>query len=842
MGVHRVRAVVSKAIIASAFLVAGAHTAAAQYSAQILLPPSGFPQGAFTRGYAMNESGQVFGEVVLSSTDRRPVLWTDGVGEALPIPDGYYWSGAFDPLGYQFVNDSGLVVSRLRIANGVPNSNWDESRVVVWQNGVPQVLQPPDSCGQSDTGHQFVAPWGLNNPGHILFATFGDNLCGRLWLWNGSGSQVVFDINTPPTFGFTPARTHLNDADHVAIDRLPGSPTCDSNGTIAGILTGAQFTPITGAGALQINNHDHVLLYCTVGGQSFLKLWDGAALVDLGFGGAASMNDLGQVVFLTGVNNEQGPKIYKDGVVSDLQLPMFPQTVGIASGSLVNSSGQIVISEVLMLPNGGVTDQAVLFTPRTPVITWSTPADITYGTALGPAQLNATANVPGTFAYTPAAGTVLNAGPGQTLSLTFTPSNLTLYDPTAVSTNINVLPAPLTVAADDATKFFGAPLPSFSASFTGFVNGDGPGSLAGPLSLTTAATATSPVGTYPIVASGVSSPNYTIGFLPGTLTIAPANTTTTAFAFPTAAGLLQPVILVAQVGPVAPGAGVPDGPLQFKDGSALLGTATLSNGLAFLLANGLTSGAHTITAEYAGSSSFASSTSPSVGVTIQPAAASTFTLLFPLTAPQASGQPAVFAALVIRLGPGATPTGTVQFTDGTTVLGAAPLSGGVAIFSTSALGAGLHTIGARYNGGAGLAASSASPVLQTIYTGAPPAATTTTLAVSPSPSTVDQPVTFTATVTGGATTGEVYFYVDGFALGRAPLTNVGGSFQASLTLSSFLSAGIHVVSAVYGGSAGFAASTLLVPAFQVIQPPVGAGSATASVSDLEAAIGTVLRK
>jgi hypothetical protein len=45
-------------------------------------------------------------------------------------------------------------------------------------------------------------------------------------------------------------------------------------------------------------------------------------------------------------------------------------------------------------------------------ITWSAPADITYGTALSATQLNATANVPGTFVYEPAAGTVLNASAG----------------------------------------------------------------------------------------------------------------------------------------------------------------------------------------------------------------------------------------------------------------------------------------------------------------------------------------------------------------------------------------------------------------------------------------------
>ena len=69
----------------------------------------------------------------------------------------------------------------------------------------------------------------------------------------------------------------------------------------------------------------------------------------------------------------------------------------------------------------------------TPSIAWSTPAAITYGTALSAVQLNATASVPGTFAYTPAAGTVLNAG-SQALSVTFTPYNSTNYAATTTFT------------------------------------------------------------------------------------------------------------------------------------------------------------------------------------------------------------------------------------------------------------------------------------------------------------------------------------------------------------------------------------------------------------------------
>ena len=75
----------------------------------------------------------------------------------------------------------------------------------------------------------------------------------------------------------------------------------------------------------------------------------------------------------------------------------------------------------------------------TPVITWAAPADIPYGTALGPAQLDAAANVLGSFSYTPAAGTVLDAGNNQTLSVTFTPLDTTDYTTATFNVDISVL-------------------------------------------------------------------------------------------------------------------------------------------------------------------------------------------------------------------------------------------------------------------------------------------------------------------------------------------------------------------------------------------------------------------
>ncbi|MGC2325109.1 MAG: choice-of-anchor D domain-containing protein [Candidatus Sulfotelmatobacter sp.] len=70
------------------------------------------------------------------------------------------------------------------------------------------------------------------------------------------------------------------------------------------------------------------------------------------------------------------------------------------------------------------------------VISWATPAPITYGTPLSSAQLDATANIPGTFVYAPPAGTVLPAG-SQTLAVNFTPTNTLDYS--SATTQVTLL-------------------------------------------------------------------------------------------------------------------------------------------------------------------------------------------------------------------------------------------------------------------------------------------------------------------------------------------------------------------------------------------------------------------
>src|SRR5579862_543733 len=81
-----------------------------------------------------------------------------------------------------------------------------------------------------------------------------------------------------------------------------------------------------------------------------------------------------------------------------------------------------------------------------PTITWPQPAPITNPAPLTSAQLDATANVPGSFVYTPPVGTVLDAGK-QTLSVAFTPTNTSAYNNATASVTLTVNPATTSAAA-----------------------------------------------------------------------------------------------------------------------------------------------------------------------------------------------------------------------------------------------------------------------------------------------------------------------------------------------------------------------------------------------------------
>ncbi len=97
---------------------------------------------------------------------------------------------------------------------------------------------------------------------------------------------------------------------------------------------------------------------------------------------------------------------------------------------------------------------------------------------------------------------------------------------------LTVLPgAPtLTVTADNQVRLYGATNPILTASYNGFINGDGTNVLTGAPALSVSATTTNPIGNYTITAGQgtLGSTNYAFQFVNGTLTVNPSTLTVTA--------------------------------------------------------------------------------------------------------------------------------------------------------------------------------------------------------------------------------------------------------------------------------------------------------------------------
>jgi Flp pilus assembly CpaE family ATPase len=107
----------------------------------------------------------------------------------------------------------------------------------------------------------------------------------------------------------------------------------------------------------------------------------------------------------------------------------------------------------------------------TPTIAWQLPAPITFGVAISTTQLNATASVPGIFAYSPAAGEILAAG-RHTLAVTFTPSDSLGYTTAKAEVPLLVVAAtPALVWSRPGPITYGTQLSSMQLDATASVPG-----------------------------------------------------------------------------------------------------------------------------------------------------------------------------------------------------------------------------------------------------------------------------------------------------------------------------------------------------------------------------------
>jgi hypothetical protein len=221
--------------------------------------------------------------------------------------------------------------------------------------------------------------------------------------------------------------------------------------------------------------------------------------------------------------------------------------------------------------------------------------------------------------------------------------------------------------------------------------------------------------------------------------------------------------------------------VTFYNGPNVLGTASLSRGIASLTTSALQSGLHTISAAYLGDANFTASTSPTLEQVVDTTSQSpTATALTSSLNPSIYGQKVTWTATVTTSGK-TTPTGKVNLNWGSYYIGTATLNAsGVATLTRSNLSADAYPLFAVYVGDANNGPS-ASPILNQVITQATSSATLTS---SPNPSTQGQSVTFTAKITSPTTipSGPVTFTAGKTTLGTVELTN-GKATLATSTLA-----------------------------------------------------------
>jgi hypothetical protein len=210
-------------------------------------------------------------------------------------------------------------------------------------------------------------------------------------------------------------------------------------------------------------------------------------------------------------------------------------------------------------------------------------------------------------------------------------------------------------------------------------------------------------------------------------------------------------------------------------------------------------GTHLVDASYPGDGEYQPSVSGTLGLTAEPEP-TTLTLTGVPSSAMFGQQVVLTATVAPDIAQGHTPSGTVTFKNGGTVLGTGTVTSGVATLNTTSLPTGTDSLTAVYSGDTNFVGSmgSAMEVVAGIVSA-------TTLAVAPNPAGTGQTVTLTAAVAGaGATpTGAVTFYDGAAQIGQGTLDATGHATFSKAALAL----GAHSLTAAYAGDATYAAST-----------------------------------
>ncbi len=471
-------------------------------------------------------------------------------------------------------------------------------------------------------------------------------------------------------------------------------------------------------------------------------------------------------------------------LASDTTAPVFgqPVTFTVTPGASVLNPAQIgAFSGTITFMDGAVMLGDVIKLGGQPTPTFTT-------SALGLGTHAITAVFAGSSLFGPATSAKETVTVGQAATTVAVTS----------SENPSKLGQPVTFTATPAAAAPGAGSPTGTVTFSQAGTTMGMAAI-GPDGSARVTYAGLAVGTSPVVATYSGDGNFT-GSTSNPLAqiVQPSRTTITISTDLNPATYGQTVAFTATVAASAPGTGIPTGVVTFRDGTSILGVATLDSfGTATYQTAALTAGTHPIIVDYAGDSSFLASTSGAFSAVIDPAATMTTVSESPSSS-AVVGQAVTLTATVTAVAPGqGVPRGTVSFGDGDTVFGTAPLDAtGTATLATPAIYPALY-VTASYVPTSDFLPSQSSRKWVRVYKTSP----AITLVSNTNPAGSGQTVKLTATVSStnalvtAVPTGTVTFKDGSTTLGTATLDATGAT---SISLAT-LSVASHSIQAHYSG-------------------------------------------
>ncbi|HEY5942681.1 MAG TPA: Ig-like domain repeat protein [Solirubrobacterales bacterium] len=306
-----------------------------------------------------------------------------------------------------------------------------------------------------------------------------------------------------------------------------------------------------------------------------------------------------------------------------------------------------------------------------------------------------------------------------------------------------------------------------------------------------------PLGTHGVTASYSGDPNYQpSGSEPLTQTIVPAATELALTSTLNPAPYGSSGTLKATVDAPAPSVVTPTGSVTFWEGEEALATVPLAAGVAKYPLKSFSPGSHPIHATFNAPPEFEASQAELTQVVTE---ADTETELTSTLFPAPYGSSGTLKATVKAIaGGGGTPSGTVTFLEGETVLAVVPISNSVAKYPLKSLSPGVHQIKAIY-GGDGNYKPSEGQIEQLVVKAATSVAVTSGKNPAPSGSSGSIKATVKALAPGGGTpTGTVTFSEGEAVLAVVPLS----SGSATYPLKS-LSVGTHEIVARYNGNPNY---------------------------------------